>query len=295
MNQSIKNIVEANIDNQYQISRFLRHNQLVYRHLDWLDSIDWLGKQPYLLSISDRDIQAVICAASEIEFASWIRLFGVRDDLQLVEFWNCLLNKSIKYLQTMKYQHLMALATQHWFAKLLETSGFVNLQTIIILEWKSELQINTQFSGEMKIRPMQYYDLEEIRTLDKNAFSYEWQISLNELHKALNHKGHNTVAVHRDNVVGYLISTISPYNAHLARLAVNPQFQRRGIASGLLSDFLTQIKNNQIKQVTVNTQADNKPSIKLYQRFGFQRTSQTIPVWELNIENLHKDSVIGKL
>ena len=103
MNQSNNHIVEAKLEFQYQISNFLQQNQFVYRHLDWLDTIDWLGKQPYLLSVSERDIQAVLCAASEIEVASWIRLFGVRDDLQLTEFWNCLLNKSIKHLQILKY------------------------------------------------------------------------------------------------------------------------------------------------------------------------------------------------
>jgi RimJ/RimL family protein N-acetyltransferase len=36
-------------------------------------------------------------------------------------------------------------------------------------------------------------------------------------------------------------------------------------------------------RVTVNTQSDNKPSLKLYKKFGFKKTKEEIPAYELNL------------
>jgi ribosomal protein S18 acetylase RimI-like enzyme len=68
---------------------------------------------------------------------------------------------------------------------------------------------------------------------------------------------------------------------HLARLAVHPEFQRMGIAYSLVYDLLRQFDQQGFWRVTVNTQSDNQPSLSLYKQFGFKRTGEEIPVYDL--------------
>jgi ribosomal protein S18 acetylase RimI-like enzyme len=66
---------------------------------------------------------------------------------------------------------------------------------------------------------------------------------------------------------------------HLARLAVLPAYQGRGVGYALVNDLLRQFVFRGIFRVTVNTQADNHASLRLYENMGFQRTGESYPVY----------------
>jgi ribosomal protein S18 acetylase RimI-like enzyme len=82
-----------------------------------------------------------------------------------------------------------------------------------------------------------------------------------------------------NKVVGYQISTASSFNAHLARLAVYPDFRHKRIGRTLVQDMLQYFHQPWIHEITVNTQEDNFPSQKLYQSLGFQKTGESYPIF----------------
>jgi ribosomal protein S18 acetylase RimI-like enzyme len=68
---------------------------------------------------------------------------------------------------------------------------------------------------------------------------------------------------------------------HLARLAVLPDFQCRGIGYCLLYDLLSQFYRRGARSVTVNTQNDNLASIAVYEKIGFRATGETYPIYQM--------------
>ncbi|MEP3092103.1 MAG: GNAT family N-acetyltransferase [Ekhidna sp.] len=68
---------------------------------------------------------------------------------------------------------------------------------------------------------------------------------------------------------------------HIQSLVVDPQFFRKGIASKLLDFLFTSFESSLF---TVETGAENKPAIALYERFGFEKVQQWMT--EVGIEKV---------
>jgi ribosomal protein S18 acetylase RimI-like enzyme len=276
-------ITEAKPEHYDQIASFLNENNQIHRHLDWLGTLDWLGYQPYLLMIKDKKINAVLCATPENDKSAWVRTFAAKKNLPLEETWQKLLEKAISKLEENGINQLAALALHSWFEGLLSISGFKHRQNIVVLEWGGKLPSEVPINPDIEIRPMNLADLPEVHTLDKIAFQPLWQNSLAGLTKAYEQPGISTVAVCQGTIIGYQISTTMTIYGHLSRLAVNPEYQRSGIASALVYDLLRQFVQQGFWQVTVNTQSDNSASLKLYDTFGFEKTGEEIPVYKLDL------------
>jgi ribosomal protein S18 acetylase RimI-like enzyme len=276
-------IIEAEQENYSKLAAFLNQNNLVHRHLDWVSALDWVGSHPYLIEISDRQLQAVLCATPENDEVAWLRVFGVRKDLSAGEHWDQLLPRAIQKLRDMKINCLAGLALHPWFEALLMDSEFVNKQNIIVLEWQGELPKTTLHDADIQIRQMQSEDLLAVQRIDRLAFPPLWQNSLDGLSRAFGQTGISTVALIKGEIVGYQISTSMTIYGHLARLAVHPGYQRKGIANSLLFDLLRRFKQRGIWRITVNTQSDNEPSITLYKKFRFVKTPETFRVYQMAI------------
>lgn len=276
-------IISATRDNYDQLANFINQTNQMHRHLDWFSPLDWLGHQPFLIELRDQKIQAALCATPENKKVAWIRTFVIRKQRPLESAWHRLLSRAIQKLRELGTDRLAALALHGWFETLLVDSGFSNHQNIVVLEWQGHLPEKKNVNPSIDIRPMHLNDLPEVETIDQLAFPPLWQNSLAGLTKAFNQPGISTVALKGERIVGYQISTSMTIYGHLARLAVHPEFQRQGIAFSLVYDLLAEFKRRGFWRITVNTQSNNLPSLKLYKKFGFKRTLEEIPVYEIKM------------
>ena len=80
--------------------------------------------------------------------------------------------------------------------------------------------------------------------------------------------------------VGFLLSGRSGRVGYIQRLAVDPSFHRRGIATVLLGDALTWMRRSRAEQVFVNTHVDNVAALTLYHAHGFADLSERLRVFE---------------
>lgn len=86
------------------------------------------------------------------------------------------------------------------------------------------------------------------------------------------------VAEEKDQIVGYAIATISQrapvYNISkigiLDAITVDPNHQRKGIASKLLEQCLAWFKENNLEYVEAFIDSKNISSLKLNEKFGFK-------------------------
>jgi ribosomal protein S18 acetylase RimI-like enzyme len=84
-------------------------------------------------------------------------------------------------------------------------------------------------------------------------------------------------------VVGYQITTSSPFGAHLARLAVLPSHQRKGLGTALVNDAVQSVQEFGLGLLSVNTQENNFSSRRLYEKMGFRKTGKEFPVFEIQL------------
>jgi [ribosomal protein S18]-alanine N-acetyltransferase len=276
-------ITNAIPDQKQEISNFLNQDNLIHRHLDWFSPLDWLGQSPFLIEKLDRNIQAILIAAPEVSDASWIRLFCVNNNLLVEDLWRRIFAKATSLLISANIKMLAALGTNDWFTQLLKYSGFTHQEDIVILDWKGDHLSSINKSQVAEIRPMREEDLPIVFQVDQAAFAPLWQNSLASLTRAFNQPGVSTVALSQDQILGYQISTATPIQGHLARLAVHPDYQGQQVASTLVSDLLEKFARQGIWFASVNTQAGNQPSLAVYHKFGFQRTQANIPVYQRDL------------
>ena len=136
----------------------------------------------------------------------------------------------------------------------------------------------------MQIRLTQPEDLPTLIAVDHAAFAPLWQMDKNEIRQAERISAACTVAEIGGKMVGYQLSTLYFDGAHLARLAVIPALQGRGIARALLADVLKRFERRGVRSMTVNTQASNVRSQRLYTGFGFERNGYDLPVWIAHLD-----------
>jgi ribosomal protein S18 acetylase RimI-like enzyme len=126
-------------------------------------------------------------------------------------------------------------------------------------------------------------DIAGVKKIDDEAFVPIWRNSLSALKLAFQQATFAAVAVVGDKIIGYHISTLTQLGGHVARLAVHPQAQRKGIGFAILCDVLRAFKAKGTRIVTVNTQNDNIASLALYRKAGFKITGEEYPFYQIDI------------
>ncbi len=124
------------------------------------------------------------------------------------------------------------------------------------------------------IRPMEDADIPAVQALDRLAFTTPWPPSAyaHELH----HSPHSRlwVAEVEGRVVGFVVLWLVVDEAHVATLAVHPDFRRRGIARRLLETLLAAAREAGARLATLEVRAGNLPAQALYRRYGFQEVGR---------------------
>ena len=70
-------------------------------------------------------------------------------------------------------------------------------------------------------------------------------------------------------IIGYAIYNIQLGEAHLANIAVSPNFRGKSIAKNLLSYILKAVKTAGCENIFLDVRPSNKTAIALYEKFGF--------------------------
>ncbi len=261
------------------LSAFYKSRINIHHHLDWRSSLEWIGFQPYYLLLRHNEILAAMAAPVDPAGVAWIRVYGATVELPPEKLFPILLERCIKDLSSEPRPVLAALGLQDWFRQTLEQNNFHLRQQIVVLGWDFKLRPSRPVPENLAIRPMIAADLPSVATVDRLAFKPLWQNSLDALILAFHKASVASVALLDDQIIGYQISTSTPINTHLARLAVNPTYQRKNIGYELVRDMLASSLKMNCWQVTVNTQGDNISSLALYDSIGFTLTGESFPVY----------------
>ncbi|MEA3342106.1 MAG: GNAT family N-acetyltransferase, partial [Chloroflexota bacterium] len=166
-----------------------------------------------------------------------------------------------------------------WVGSRLKKWGFKRLTDVITLA-KFDRALPDVNETNARLRPVADADIPAIVAVDRAAFTPHWQHSEDTIHRWAAASSCFIVAEVDGSVVGYVEGRLRLPDAHLNRIALHPAHQGRGIGASLLRDALRAFWQNEARQVSLNTQADNHFSRRLYRRFGFESAGNTMTVWE---------------
>ncbi len=277
-------IRKADPTDQSDLIQLLQRKSFIHRHLGWESPLAWLEDDPFYVIESQQGIVAALACPPDEDQITWLRLFAVRPGFQVTNAWKSLW-PVVKSWMEEHYPGVLinSLVMDSKMEGILSRSGFEEVYQVVVLVWDIARAIWLESKSDLKVRDMQPDDLWRVYEIDLGAFSLIWRNSMSQLRAAYQEAFCATVIEKRGKVIAYQISTTNPHGGHLARLAVDPEYQHQGLATRLVGDLLNTFQEQGIVEVTVNTQSNNQASLDLYKKFGFSRLEETYPVLQIRI------------
>ena len=267
-----------------RLANLVHFEVFVHRHLDYRPPLDWIGYTPFLVLEQASRIEAALACPPDPPAIAWIRLFAAATQIPVATAWDVLWSESFtQLLADPKILFAAAIPLYGWFEALLKRNHFQKTHSIVMLSWDGPRLPEPPSNLAITVRPMTLDDLVDVEFIDSASFSLVWQNSHTYLEIAFRQAAVATVAEYEEHLVGYQISTGTPIGGHLARLAVLPDVQGKGIGYALLYDLLDHFGQRSAHTITVNTQKDNLASLSLYRKAGFQLTGEEYPIYQLEL------------
>ncbi len=131
------------------------------------------------------------------------------------------------------------------------------------------------FPGSFRIRPMRLEDLEQVQALDQVSFSLPWPASAYRFELKENSHSRLWVAEfeHPDGskvIAGVIVLWMILDEAHIATIAVHPDYRRRGIGKQLIATALAEGIRQGAASATLEVRAGNEAAQNLYRLFRFE-------------------------
>ncbi len=124
--------------------------------------------------------------------------------------------------------------------------------------------------------------VEAILDIDRAAFGHEWMMDEQTFREALHatRRARIFVSHAEGRVSGFVIAGITDSYGFIQRLAVHPDFQRRGDANSLVQNSLAWIQSRGCRSTVVNTEVSNAAALSIYERNGFVPLDYNLSVME---------------
>ncbi len=264
--------------------QLLQRKSFIHRHLGWESPLAWLENDPFYLLEAAQGIVAALACPPDEDKITWLRLFAVRPGFPVEDAWNTLWPAAISWMKE-KYSGVLinSLVMDNKMEKILKRSEFEEVYQVVVLVWDIAKAIWPESRSDLEVREMLPEDFQQVYEIDLSAFSLIWRNSMSQQQAAYQEAFSARVIEIKGKVAAYQISTTNPQGGHLARLAVDPEYQNQGLATLLIEDILNTFQEQGIVEITVNTQSNNLASLELYKKFGFNRLEETYPVLQYKI------------
>ena len=127
--------------------------------------------------------------------------------------------------------------------------------------------MNDMMSALVEVRTMTYSDLKQVVLVEKKAYPHPWTAGI---FRDCLRVGHNAWVMTLDSaVIGYAIVMLSPGEAHILNICIDPQYQSKGLGRYLLRYLIKRTRRTDTDMVLLEVRRSNKNAQYLYQSEGF--------------------------
>ena len=277
--QASLSVRPARPEDIYDIEQLLQSSSRTHIHTDWRSPMDWIGRAPALVAENRYGLAGCLVTPADPTPAAWIRLAAVAHGAPPAAVMRPLLEAALAALADQAATSLAAMPVKPWLPAILDDMGFAIVEQVSTWE-KPDLSIPHGGSPDTRVRAARPADMPNLAVIERAAFAPRWRHSAETLLHILVQAASFAVAEWRGSVVGFQFSQAGDDRAHLVRLTVHPAAQKYGVGSRLLAAALESYATLGLSTVSLNTQADNFSSHRLYAAFGFRPIGPAVPVWE---------------
>jgi ribosomal-protein-alanine N-acetyltransferase len=215
--------------------------------------------------------------------AAWLRLILPGDSAQVDHALDMAWDALYPDLAAEDVGLVSILMLDPWAELPCQRWGFTQTNAVITLRRDSTI-FTPPVESPYRIREVTQADIEAVADVDSMAFEPVWHHDATALGLASRQAVTFTLIEDDERILGYQLSTRHIDTGHLARLAIRPEMQGRGLGGMLVGGMLRFFAERDIQKVTVNTQADNVASQRLYRRLGFQPVGHSVPCWTIKLK-----------
>ncbi len=115
-------------------------------------------------------------------------------------------------------------------------------------------------------------DEEKIHSLETACFSDPWSFSAVE-NQLKSESAVWLITEENDVPCGYALGSIICGEAELYRIAVSPDFRRKGLGETILLQFIEKCRLKEGEKIFLEVRSRNTPAISLYKKAGFEEIS----------------------
>lgn len=277
---------------QQAVLELLFYSRRTHIHLDWHKAAAWVESFPDGVWLAWEQTKLVGCmaAAPVLNGTSWLRLAALDNAVEaeevLVPLWQAVCEGLRKEGATAAYVLLL----NPWLDEILPQMNLFPHEDVVTLYRNSLHLPPAPEVPELTIRDAYLEDANLLTRIDHEAFVAPWQMSPDDMRQALRQAASSTIIAWEGEPLGYQISTRHQTSGHLARIAVHPDAQGRGLGAVLLDETLRRFLRRGVRAITVNTQASNDHSQRLYQRYDFRRNGFDLRVYRADLAGQNNES-----
>jgi [ribosomal protein S18]-alanine N-acetyltransferase len=253
----------------------------VHTHLDWMRVVAWLDVTDarYVQTAwTDDQMVAILGISPPFNHNSWVRVCIIDNAHHPPPLLQVLWDSLQDVMQNEHIQRVGALLGNRWLALHLPALGFRYVEDVVTMG-RVGVELPPLPPHNFSVQNAYLDSLPDMVRIDHSAFAPPWQLTRDDLRHAQRQSASCTIVRHDGQVIGYQLCTRHDNLAHLARLAVLPAFQGRGVGAVLLDHLIRGFLRRSVRAITVNTQESNIRSQHLYMRYGFRRNGYDLPFW----------------
>jgi len=127
--------------------------------------------------------------------------------------------------------------------------------------------INDEMSAMVDIRTMTTLDLDKVIVVEKKSYPYPWTLGI---FRDCLRVGYNAFVMTIDkNVIGYGIVMLSPGEAHILNICIDPDYQGKGLGRYLLNHLVKKSNQTDVDMILLEVRRSNENAQQLYMSEGF--------------------------
>jgi len=119
------------------------------------------------------------------------------------------------------------------------------------------------------IREMREDDIPAVWEIERASFSAPW-FRDSFLIEMFDKQTISKVAVFQDSVVGYIFAHFERHESSVMKLAVRPDFRRRGVATRLMHEAMGELKHKGCVFMYLKVRESDNGAKSFYDRLGFK-------------------------